>query len=580
MELFNSVSVELIMKIRRWEKMIFIYCFFGFVCILFSTVSASFSNAQIKAPLDFSLQGLPAKGGLPIGINLDNVNYYSPSLIFNDAMKSASNVVSIYNYTNSGVVDQIPSDSYGWPLQLPYTVNGNSQTGRLYLNCNYSGEYVVLYDGEGTLTVGGVSSKVVDGRIHITFPGLASEVNIWIDIVKSMAGNHIRNMRIIPIEYLSKEASMPTFRQDYLEGLRPFHSLRFMKSTETETSNVSDWSERTVKNSLTQGNGKGIAWEYVIELSNQLNIDPWISIPYKASDDYIIQLAYLFKNNLNPSRKLYLEYANELWNWMYVSSSYILNNAPGHPNSYVSSDLEAIGAAGVNHPEKDAYMMARTFRIFAQVFDDEIESRVVRVATGQSTWADNSRRILKYLFETNGIGADALAVGGYFYFNPSDHTTWNGMEPANVTPEMILQSASDYYSTGTGAAITQTAQYANQYGVDYLVYEGGQHMQPHNQQVWDYNHAVYDAQIHPVMYSLYQKNFNAHQAAGCKLFVAFSYVGPRISQYGSWGHLENLGQLDSPSTLMITAPKYQALLDWAKSSRRLFRNVRVGEVEL
>jgi hypothetical protein len=333
-----------------------------------------------------------------------------------------------------------------------------------------------------------------------------------------------------------------------------------MKTTDTEGSTISEWSERNTKNSVTQGNGKGVAWEYVVELSNQMDADPWICVPYKASDDYIIQLATLFKKTLNPDRKLYLEFSNELWNWIYPSSSYILNNAPGHSNSYVSTDLAALGKAGVNHPEKDAYMMARAFRLFDQVWGEQ-KSRIVHLATSQASWAGNSGRILQYLFETDGIGADALAVGGYFYYNGSDHATWNAMDPAAVTPQMILQSATDYYAASAGAAISASKVYATQYGVDYIVYEGGQHMQPYNQQDWGYNQAIYDAQIHPEMYSLYQRNFAAHKAVDCKLFMAHSYISQRETRYGSWGHLENLSQLDYPETLKTKAPKYKALLD-------------------
>jgi len=88
-------------------------------------------------------------------------------------------------------------------------------------------------------------------------------------------------------------------------------------------------------------------------------------------------------------------------------------------------------------------------------------------------------------------------------------------------------------------------------------------MQPYNQQDWAYNHAVYDAQVHPGMYELYMTNFALHQepVVDCQLFMAYSYIGPRVTKYGSWGHLENAQQLSSPVTLKVTAPKFKALLD-------------------
>ena len=149
------------------------------------------------------------------------------------------------------------------------------------------------------------------------------------------------------------------------------------------------------------------------------------------------------------------------------------------------------------------------------------------------------------------------------------------MDPTDVTPEMILNECNPSYNANY-QAIRATA---DQYGVDVVVYEGGQHLQPYNQQDWGYNQAVYDAQIHPIMYNKYMQNFDVMNQLGVKLFMAYSYATPRENIAGSWGHLESLDQLDLPLTLLSTAPKYQALLDWNKSSRRLFRNVRIGEVE-
>jgi hypothetical protein len=503
--------------------------------------------------------------GLPIGMNLDFVNYYTPSLPFTDAMKSCGAMFTYphgtWNIWNSAQIDKIPKDRNGWPTQIPYEVEGVQQDVRFMLNSLYDGEYVVLYDGVGTITFGGVTPTVIDGKQHINLPGI--KTNISLNITSSTYGNHIRNMRIIPVSYLANETTMPTFQPEYISGLKTFYALRFMDFTQTNNNTIKEWAERNTKETYTQGNGRGVAWEHIIDLSNQLSTDAWICIPHQASDDYLVNLATLLKNSLNSDKKIYLEFSNELWNWQFQQAGYVLNNATGHPNPYVSADLAAIGAAGVNHPEKDAYMMARTFRLFAQVFGDDMNTRVVRVATGQAAWTDNSRRILKYLFETNGIGADALAVGGYFGFNDTDHAIWNAMNPAEVTPEMILQSGVTYFPTHTAKYARDSAAYAKQYGVKYLVYEGGQHMQPYNQQDWAYNHAVYDAQVHPGMYELYMTNFALHQepVVDCQLFMAYSYIGPRVTKYGSWGHLENAQQLSSPVTLKVTAPKFKALLD-------------------
>ena len=587
-----------------------------------------------------------AKAELPIGMNVPGITYYTPSLIFNDAQKTSG---TMFTYDtgglwNSGKIADIAIDENGWPLGIPQVVDGVPQNVRFMLNPYYSGEYVILYDGEGTIEVNNAPNSLIEGVRHIIFPGATSQINIWLHITASNPSNHIRNMRIIPVEYLGDESNLPVFREDFMSGLRSFHALRFMDPVNTNNSSHSLWSERPKITQYTQGTSQGMAWEYVIEMCNQLREDCWISVPHKADDNYIQNLAQLFHDSLDSDLKLYVEFSNEIWNWSFQQSGYILENAPNHPDSYVTRDLANLGttndisinnsilsgstltngnrvmlsatvempsplqayrqyyvvnASGSNfqlsdtlggeaivlttngenvkvhksdnHPEKDAYMMARTFKIFNSVYSDKREN-LINVATGQHAWVDNSRRILRYLFEIDGVGADAFSVGGYFGFDSADHDIWNIMDPEEVTPEMILQSARDYFPTHSAQWTRDTAVYANQYGVDYLVYEGGQHMQPYNQGEWAYNQSVWDAQIHPGMYELYSDNFMLHQepSVNCKLFMAFSYVGARESRWGSWGHLESLSQLNSPETLMVTAPKYQALLDYNISRGDVF----------
>lgn len=295
----------------------------------------------------------------------------------------------------------------------------------------------------------------------------------------------------------------------------------------------------------------------------------WINIPHLASDDYHRQMARLFRDNLNSNLKIYLEYSNEIWNWQFSQASWIVNNASGSVDSYVSSDLAALGASGSNHPEKDAYMMARAFRLFKGEFTGTNASRLVKIGAVQHGWPDNTRRVLEQL-KTQNQQCDWVSPGGYFNYGEADHNSWLQRCTA-VTASEVVAAASKYYDTHEAIWTNETAAFANQYGVGYSVYEGGQHMQPWLQGDHCYNKAVYDAQIHSNIYDLYMKNFRKHieSAVSCRLFMAFSYVGERESKFGSWGHLESLDQVGS-SNMRTIAPKYQALLDAnaAKSGAR------------
>lgn len=78
--------------------------------------------------------------------------------------------------------------------------------------------------------------------------------------------------------------------------------------------------------------GKGGSWEHAILLANLTKKDAWINIPVRATDDYIRNLANLFKygsDGVNPyttpqrnpiyppldgNLNIYVEYSNEVWN--------------------------------------------------------------------------------------------------------------------------------------------------------------------------------------------------------------------------------------------------------------------------
>ena len=404
-----------------------------------------------------------------------------------------------------------------------------------------------------------VPSTIINGKLYIDFNGQGGHV--WIDILQSQSGNHIRNIRIVPEQY-ANGGTVPTFLTKFVDGLRPFHALRFMDWAATNHSPQKNWSDRATKTYYSQATAKGISLDYAFELANLLNQDVWFCVTHMASDDYQRQMARLIRDNLNSNLKVYIEYSNEIWNWGFTQSRWIIENAPGSVDSYVRTDLNAIDPTTGAFALKDAYLMARTFRLFKAEFTGANASRLIKVAAVQHGWVDNTRVILEFLRNANQQ-CDLVAPAGYFNFTEADHNLWN-TQCAAVTAAQVIAAADANYPIETGAWTTQTAEYANQFGVGYAVYEGGHHMQPYNQGEWCYNEAVYDAQIHPNMYNLYMKNFRKHvePSVNCQIFMAFSYVSERRSRYGAFGHLESINQVGGVNgNYMTIAPKYQALLD-------------------
>lgn len=511
---------------------------------------------------------------LPVGMNLPGFFYWQTGTIFTDVMKSASRF-SYYD-TGDNILDvdgYISVDVNGYPTSIPQDVAGRGNVDYyLFLINNYypAGRYNIYFDGEGTLDTIYSSVRLDGAQYYVDLTG--DGTNTWINVISSSSGNHIRNIRILPENY-SESDVYPVFFEAYLEGLRPFHCLRFMDWFGTNNSHQMKWDDRVAKASYSQGTGM-VAYEYAIELCNTLETDAWVNVPHMASDDYIEQMAVLWRDNLDPGLKIYLEYSNEVWNWGFWQTHWIDNNGryiDGETGAeselavdeYVRSDLAALEADGWGYPEKDAYMMARVFNIWADVFGTETATRVVRVATGQQAWPGNSGRVLEYLFtiDPGHTGCDAFSVTAYIGFGEEVHNIWMN-NISNLSYSMIYDTMINQYDENERESTYGSAEIVNEYGIDYLVYEGGQHMQPYNQSdEWPYNQMLYDFQIHPYMYDLYSGNFRdlTSPEVDCKLFLAYDYIGIRESQWGSWGHLENLNQIGTD--YYTTAPKYQALLD-------------------
>lgn len=197
---------------------------------------------------------------------------------------------------------------------VPFTEHNNSWTPTgSYAGRNY----------EFTSTNGG---RVVNKHFWM--------VHGWVlRILESDPANPIRDIEYL---YPGQEANYDAgqrFTPLFLERMRQFKSLRFMgylNSNNIEGRRVMKeghpyhdshmlswlhWNERTPENYYTINNGNGGNYEYIIDLANQTQTDPWINIPYCAGTSYADSIVRLFMEKLNPDRTLYIEVGNELWNF-------------------------------------------------------------------------------------------------------------------------------------------------------------------------------------------------------------------------------------------------------------------------
>ncbi|MFN0202934.1 MAG: PKD domain-containing protein, partial [Bacteroidia bacterium] len=482
----------------------------------------------------------PNACALKIGVNLSGVEDWAFERPFRNLFLHTRNEFLTFhdncNCWSNGAENQIVLDSAAYPLQIPQVTTASNATHVRFVLSSNGGNlrqgqtYVLLYDGIGTLNMGGDMVQISNANNRIEFT--AGATNIWLDMTSSQLGNHIRNIRLLRLadEFATDLESQP-FYATFLEKIAPFHSLRFMDWAHTNNSPHITWTDRRQTYDRCYTGIEGVPYERIIQLANIAQKDVWICVPHQADDNYIIQMATLFRDNLAANRTIYLEYSNEVWNWMFDQAHY----------------NEATRPSNLNYGEAISEKAKHTFQLWHSVFGTQ-KDRVKRVLGLQATNNWLNEYILSQIPQDEWDYASPT-----FYFGPNH----GGGTPAlngSSTATDILQNATNFYRS-VAYLFHQDYRNTQLFGKKIINYEGGQHFTDFTQP--PYLQAMYDAQIHPQMYDLYDEVLDSVRIWGSEMGMAFTLAGARESIYGSWGHLEHIDQ----DTMMQPAPKYQALLD-------------------
>jgi hypothetical protein len=471
------------------------------------------------------------------------------------------------NAWDTQLLAQVPLDEQGYPLRLPIEgiagAEGPQVVRTVWANTEAlpAGEYVLLYDGEGEVDFWGDATIVsaTPGRVVIDVTPGDADIMV-LELLASTEGNHIRNIRLL------LPGTEPTYEdnpwsEDWLAKLAPFQRLRFMDWGYTNGSRMQQWMDRPQVEDYTYTQD-GVPYEWWIELCNRRQSDAWICIPHAADDDYIRQMAELFRDELDPNLTVYVEYSNEIWNWIFEQTHYCHDN----------------GDQDVPWPERIVPYVQNALDIWTEVFEGESE-RIVRVVGVQGAWQDVSNRIV---FNMTPGSFDAFSPAAYFGFTDEGIAALETLG-AGATGEDVLEwAAQGLRERSFGWLKTQHESIAQELGIPMLYYEGGQHLTPEpfgSEQ--PYNPALVEAQSMPGMYDLYQEWYDSLRTLATgeapTLLMNFSFIGPTSGRYGSWGLLTSQFYQDTPYE---DAPKYRAVLDniydcqtTVSTSERVFEEV-------
>lgn len=434
----------------------------------------------------------------------------------------------------------IQTDADGYPLQIPQVFNGVSNKVRYVIssegaNLPPGNTYVLLYDGVGELTVQGGAVETAKSPGRIQFDVVVAE-NLFFRIDASQAGNHVRNIRVLRLEDENADLENEPFYPGFLDKIAPFQTLRFMDWGGTNHNMAVEWSQRTPVTYFTYGTEYGVPYEVMIQLANQTKKDVWICVPHAADNAYLAQMAALFRDELDPSLNIYLEYSNEVWNWIFPQAHYNNNNAPSN----------------LNYGRAMAMRAGNLFSIWHEVFGDS-RSRVKRVLGLQAGYNYLNEQILSQLDPSE-----------WDYGSP---TSYLGLDHSD-TGNPVLTGASSHFDIIENArnawhsfipALRQDYNNIKLFGKEIVNYEGGQHFVGNVFGIgYPYQQAMYDAQYSIAIYDLYSDMLDTIRNWGSRMFGNFSLASRQESIYGSWGVLNDI---DIQAPYLITAPKYQALLD-------------------
>lgn len=567
----------------------------------------------------------------PIATNINAVSDFSDEFPFVNLMKSArdwipGNLAGCFDCREAGsnpacnapnscpITINRDADGYVSSLQPNQTVttivHAGATPGRLA-----PGNYTVRFDGAGTFQLLGASVVSQSPGELVVNVASSSGNNIGVRLTAITAGNHVRNMRILPPGGVCNnddqrfcDAATPCgagascqlftapgisdaqlFQPRFLQNHAPFRLLRYMDWMGTNSSPVVNTADYPTESSAFWSR---VPITVLAKLGNRLRSDIWINVPHRASDSFIDAIATSLRDNHTPDRKIYLEYSNENWNGIFSQNVEIPRQFcasfadlaagcqnDGNPGNGVGCERDpntfSLGAAQA--PCFQALVRAwgdRSVQIFDRfdtVFGASARQRLVRVVAAQAANADLGRQVLSRN-ATGQVFSVASKTDSYAsapYFGTEYCTPDSGINP-DTSPAVYASSTAFLDSLETqglsrarGFMTSSKAMLSANFsglGIRHISYEGGQHLAGIGGFTFNAtcNQRFDEANRSPRMEQIYRTYLSDWKANGDE-FTQFYSVG-RYGVFGRWGLLEFQDQI------LSSAPKFVAMTGHASAN--------------
>lgn len=549
-----------------------------------------------------------------MGMNTWFLKDWDESFAFVDAMKHARpwRDGAIWNNPVAGI------DPLGWPTADASTVIYTGTPAKV------NGTYKLVFKGQADVALlfatGAVTNKVYDAASNTTTADVTYNISTQTSVglvfrntrrtATSGTNTGFTNARLYRPGYPTDGSVV--FAADFVSALRKTSVIRMMDWTATNQNITQGWADRITPLHMSkkmptytgpgggvwgsgagaQGNSDaGVALEHQIQLCNQVHADCWINIPVVANDDYVRKVALALRYGtdgtnpytnkqanpvypaLDPDLRIYVEYANEVWNFSsgFYSFGIIQDIVSSLPADHV---LTQLAQPGTNATQKiyiyPAYRIASISDVFRSVYGDA--SMMNRVRPVLMTQLGNANATLSLALNwldayaktqgpTREVKSYVYGAGGSAYYASDSAITSTDRGNAD-----LFFAAGAYPSAQSKKKMALDAVLAGNLGLKRVAYEGGPTLDL-------YTTAQADAiNLDPRMQDMIIKTHDAWSSVGGDLFVYYTVAGPpewrfttdiATTNQPKYNGLVQLGnQARAPVTLGQQLPGIIIARDW------------------